>query len=41
MTLTIIDSRAGTRVTMWYPDLPPVPREAPAVVVRHPRVARA
>ncbi|HEV7439738.1 MAG TPA: hypothetical protein VGN94_08965 [Methylobacterium sp.] len=41
MTLTIIDSKAGTRVTIWYPDLPPVTRTIPAVVVRHPRVACA
>jgi hypothetical protein len=41
MTLTIIDSKSGTRVTHWYADLPPTPRTVPAVIVRHPRVARA
>ena len=37
MTLTILDPRTGTKVTLWVEDVPPVRQANPAKVVTHPR----
>ena len=36
MTLTVLDPRAGYRVTITVPDKPSEPRSTPAEIIRHP-----
>jgi hypothetical protein len=37
MTLTILDPRSGSSVTVTVPDRPRRPQPAPAIVIRHPK----
>jgi len=39
MTLTILDPRTGSRVTLWVEDVPAVRQAVPATIVTHPRFA--
>ena len=36
MTLTILDPRSGSSVTITVPDRPRQPQPIPATVIRHP-----
>jgi hypothetical protein len=41
MTLTILDSQTGAKVTITVPDRLRAPRATPAEVIRPPRFAQA